>query len=127
MATFEQVVRAYRQLRDQKKELEQHQKEEKKVIQDKMSILETWLIKNMQNQGTNSIATDEGTAYLSEPKSVTTSDGSAFLEYVIANEYWSLLDARPNKTAVEEHIAEHGCAPPGVNVSAIVRANVRRK
>jgi len=74
----------------------------------------------------NSIATDAGTAYRTEKKSASLADSEAFMNYVIANQAFDLLDRKANVTAVEEHIKENDAPPPGVNFSSTFVVGVRR-
>ncbi|KRQ07508.1 hypothetical protein [Bradyrhizobium manausense] len=74
----------------------------------------------------NSVATDAGTVYRSEKKSASLADAQAFMDYVIQNNAWDLIDRKANVTAVEDFINQHNAPPPGVNWSSTFVAGVRR-
>lgn len=119
-------VAQYVQLRDiikakeaeQKKELEKH----KKLLEELNSIL----LNHLNEIGGNSLNTDAGTVYRTEKKSAPLSDPAAFMEYVITNAAYDLLDRKANVTAVTEFIKQNNTPPPGVNFSSAYVVGVRR-
>jgi hypothetical protein len=97
-----------------------------KPLRETLESLNSVLLAHLNDMGGNSIATDAGTAYRTEKKSASLADSEAFMNYVIANQAFDLLDRKANVTAVEEHIKENDAPPPGVNFSSTFVVGVRR-
>lgn len=101
-----------------KKELERH----KKALEDLNSLL----LNHLNAIKGNSLATDAGTVYRTEKKSAPLTDAKAFMDYVIKNAAFDLLDRKANVTAVVEYIKHNSAPPPGVNFSSTYVVGVRR-
>jgi len=119
-------VAQYVKLRDLIKIKEKEFKEAldpyKKALEDLNSVL----LNHLNQVGGNSVNTDNGTVYRTEKKSASLVDPKAFMDYVITNESWHMLDRKANVTAVAEFIKEQGTLPPGVNYSSAFVVGVRR-
>ena len=119
-------VAQYVKLRDLIKIKEKEFKEAldpyKKALEDLNSVL----LNHLNQVGANNVNTDNGTVYRTEKKSASLVDPKAFMDYVITNESWDLLDRKANVTAVAEFIKEQGTLPPGVNYSSAFVVGVRR-
>jgi hypothetical protein len=94
----------------------------KKALEDLNSVL----LNHLVAIGGNSLATDAGTVYRTEKKSASIADSQAFMDYVITNKAYDLLDRKANVTAVSEYIKENNAPPPGVNFSSAYVVGVRR-
>jgi hypothetical protein len=90
------------------------------------TILTGWLQDFMDKIGCDSIKTSNGTCYKSSRYTASVADGEAFMNYIIANSKYELLDRRANATAVRDFVEQTGALPPGVNLSAIRTVGVRR-
>lgn len=123
---FEKWTGFYVSLRDKKKEIEERHKEELKSINDTMAKLTDLMMSSLDTAGAQSIKTSEGTVYVSARYSASLADPKAFMDYVIANNKFDLLDRKANATACRDFVAETGSQPPGVNLSAIRTLGVRR-
>lgn len=88
--------------------------------------IEAVFLKLFTDQGTDSVKTSAGTAYRTTRTSATVADKTVFLEYIMANAAFELLDVRANKTAVNDFKEVNDTLPPGVNWSAEHTVNVRR-
>lgn len=119
-------VDQYIRLRDKIKEIEAGHKEELKRYKDTLEKLNAVILQHLTLVGGESIRTAAGTAYVTEKKSASLADPAAFMDYVIANGAWDLLDRKANSTAVADYIAEHDAPPPGVNYSTTLVVGVRR-
>ena len=72
-------------------------------------------------------ANGAGTAYKALQTSATVADRSMFLEHVVNNSAFELLDVKANKTSVAEYkTANDGAIPPGLNWREEQTINVRR-
>lgn len=119
-------VEQYIKLRDKIKEIEARHKEELKVYKETLEKLNAVILAHLTQVGGESIRTSAGTAYITEKKSASLADPQAFMDYVISNEAWDLLDRKANSTAVADYISEHKAPPPGVNFSTTNLVGVRR-
>jgi hypothetical protein len=126
MTNFSVRVAQYVKLRDLIKDKEKEFKENlapyKKALEDLNSVL----LNHLNQVGANSVNTDEGTVYRTEKNSASLADPAAFMEYVIANEAYDLMDRKANVTACAEFMKEHNTLPPGVNFSSAYIVGVRR-
>ena len=93
----EEVIRGYVKLRDKKNELKREHAEELRPINEKMSLLENWLLRDLQTRKVESQKTKEGTAFMQTASAATVKDRDAFFEFVIKNEMWDLLENRVSK------------------------------
>lgn len=124
--TVDTVVKGYIKLRDMKNDLKKEQAEELKPINEKMTMLENWLQRDLMTRGVESQKTKEGTAFLSTTSAATVKDRDAFLTYVRENEMWDLLENRCSKTVVRDHLEDTGEVVPGVNYTETKVVRIRR-
>lgn len=80
----------------------------------------------MDMNNLENLKTEHGTCYTSTKHTASLADADAFMNYVIDNKAFDLLDRRANVTAVKDFVDEHKCLPPGCNLSAIQTVGVRR-
>ncbi len=121
------LIGRYVQLRDRKAELVAKHKEQLKPFNDLMDEIGGKLLAHMQDMGVSSVSSPLGSAYQTTTPSATVRDGSAFRQWVVANQQFGLVDWRANAPAVFEYIKEHGGAlPPGLNTSTYTKVGVRR-
>jgi hypothetical protein len=96
-------------------------------LNDKMDKLEAKLLDVFNKTGMDSVKTENGTAYTAVRTTASIADREAFMDYVKANEEWSLLEARASKTAIEQfRDSNNGELPPGINIRSERVVNIRR-
>ena len=122
----EKYIGKYVTLRDKIKALEDTHKKTMAPYKDMLETLGNHVLKHMQDTNVESVKTGEGTAYISERSSVTLQDAEAFMQYVITNSAWDLMDRRANAPAVEAFIKSTGGLPPGAKFSKMIKVGVRR-
>lgn len=127
MTDIAKRVEQYVKLRDKIKQIKDEQKKILKPYNETLEQLNALLLAHLNGLNGNSVSTDAGTVYRTEKKSASLADAEAFMEYVIANNAFDLLDRKANVTAVEDHINEHNAPPPGVNFQSTFEVGVRRK
>lgn len=81
----------------------------------------------LESTNSESVKTANGTCYTSTRYSASLPDAGAFMNFVIDNKHFDLLDRRANATAVRAYVETNGALPPGVNLSALRTIGVRRK
>ena len=126
MADIGKRVEQFVKLRDLIKSRDDEHKKAMKPLRETLESLNSVLLSHLNDMGGNSIATDAGTAYRTEKKSASLADSEAFMNYVIANQAFDLLDRKANVTAVEEHIKENDAPPPGVSYTSTFIVGERR-
>jgi hypothetical protein len=127
MTDIQKRVEQYVKLRDLIKKNNDAHKKSMKPLNETLEKLNSVLLAHLNSLNGNSVATDSGTVYRTERKSASLADAQAFMDYVIANQAFDLLDRKANVTAVEEHIKENNTPPPGVNFTSTFEVGVRRK
>ena len=120
-------VDEYIRTRDEIRDIESRHKDELRPYKQKLEELGSVLLEQLQAVGGDGVRTKSGTVYVTEKRSASLADPAAFMDYVISNSAWDLLDRKANVTAVTDYIAEFNAAPPGVNYSAVLTVGVRRK
>lgn len=121
-----EAVEMYIKMRDKKAEMKADFDASIAPLNEKMEKLEAKLLDVFNKTGMDSVKTEFGTAYATTRSTASIADREVFMDYVKANEEWSLLEARVSKTAVEQFRSIHDDLPPGVNVRTERVVNVRR-
>jgi hypothetical protein len=116
---------ALRDRRAQRKAAYDNDDADDRTKQDK---IEVEFLRRFQERGIDNVsARDVGTAYRTTRSSATVADWDTFLNHVVENEAWEMLERRVNKTAVQQYKAEEEDLPPGVNWAETQVVNFRRK
>lgn len=122
-------VEQYIALRDKIKMLDDEHKKEMEPYRDALEKLNEILLNHLNEIKSDSASVNGvGTVYRTAKESASLADASAFMDFVIANEQWDLLDRKANVTAVRDYMqANTGDLPPGVNYQKRFVVGVRRK
>ncbi len=126
VAKFERYIGAYVKQRDIIKEKNDAFAATMKPDTDLLNDLTAWLTNRLETVGAESVKTKAGTVYTTTRYSASLADAKAFMDFIIANNKFELLDRKANAPAVREFVAETGSLPPGANLSAIQTVGVRR-
>jgi len=113
-------------LRDVIRKLDEEHKERMKPYRETLEKLNSVLLLHLNEINGESVRTDAGTVYRTAKKSASLADPAAFMEYVIRENAWDLLDRKANVTAIADFIEENSVTPPGVNFSTTFTVGVRR-
>lgn len=113
-APMDKLIAKYVQLRDRKADLKRKFTEDTAAIDAGMAKIEAFLMSHLMDTGAESIKTPAGTVFTTTQTSATVDDWDQVLAWIKANEQWSILDKRVNKSFVANHIKEHNDLPPGV-------------
>lgn len=123
---IEKRVGQYIAIRDRLAELDAEHEERCKKLKETQNLLSGLMLTYLERAGATSIKTPEGTCIASSKTTASLADPKAFMDFVIANSAWDLLDRKANATAVRDYVAEKGTLPPGANLSTIRTLSVRR-
>ncbi len=122
-----EAVTLYIQLRDKKAEMKSEFEASVAPINEKMEKLEAKLLDVFNKTGMDSVKTEHGTAYTAVRTTASVADREAFMEFVKANEEWSLIEVRAAKTAIEQFRDNNDNElPPGINIRSERVVNIRR-
>lgn len=124
--TVDEVVKGYIKLRDRKNQMKKDQVEEVRPITEKMTLLENWLLRDLQTRGVQSQKTAEGTAFVSTVSAATVKDRDALFKFVKDNDMYDLLENRVSKSVVADYLEETGEVVPGVNYQQTQVVRIRR-
>ena len=122
----EAVVAKYIGIRDSLKEMDEPHKAERAPLVETQNIHTERIMQFLEKTGSSAIKTDSGTCYQSTRYTASLADADSFMNFVIENKAFDLLDRRANSTAVRDYVEEHSTLPPGCNLSAIRTIGVRR-
>lgn len=122
-------VEQYLALRDKIKAFDDEHKEKMAPYREALEMLNEVLLNHLNQIKSDSASVNGvGTVYRTVKDSASLADASAFMDFVVENAQWDLLDRRANVTAVRDYMqANAGDLPPGVNFSRRFVAGVRRK
>jgi phage host-nuclease inhibitor protein Gam len=122
-----EAVTLYIQLRDKKAQMKSDFDASVAPINEKMDKLEAKLLDVFNKTGMDSVKTEHGTAYTAVRTTASVADREAFMEFVKANEEWSLIEVRAAKTAIEQFRDNNDNElPPGINIRSERVVNIRR-
>lgn len=122
-----EAVTLYIQLRDKKAQMKSDFDASVAPINDKMEKLEAKLLDVFNKTGMDSVKTEHGTAYTAVRTTASVADREAFMDFVKANEEWSLIEVRAAKTAIEQFRDNNDNElPPGINIRSERVVNIRR-
>lgn len=121
-----QLIKAYLEARKKKKLIEAEAKKKTAPYTDLMERIENVMLERMQESNTQNVtAKGGGLAYISETYTAPIRDKSAFLDFLIEQDAWELLDLKANAPAVREFMQERGIAPNGVELKPRIKVNFR--
>lgn len=120
------LVSKYIELRDKKLELKHKYEYQAAQIEEVLTKIEAKLLEAFDTHGMDSVKTEFGTAYASTRSTASVADPETFMNFVIGNQEWSLLEKRVAKSAVEQYKDANGDLPPGVNYREERVVNIRR-
>jgi len=126
MPTADEIINAYVRIRDQKKELTDRHKQELAPFNEKLGKLEAGLLSILSANGSESIKSKAGTAYITERTSVKTQDWDTFLPFCLENNLEHMLVQSAAKQSVLDYVEANGELPPGLTMSTDLAVNVRR-
>lgn len=121
-----ELVAKYIELRDKKYALKHEYDFKAAKVDEVLDKIEAKLLEVFDSSGMESCKTEFGTAYASTRSTASVADPETFMQYVIENQEWSLLEKRAAKLAVEQFKDVNGDLPPGINYRQERVVNIRR-
>ena len=93
-------VEQYIKLRDHIKSITEKHEAELAPFKDLLERMNAAMLQRLNDLGGDSLKAEKGTVYRTERKAASIADADAFMDFVVANNAWDLLDRKANKTAV---------------------------
>lgn len=115
------------QLKDKIKELDEEHDKRLQPYKEARDKLERLILGHLIKNNAQNISTTKGTASILHRKSASLEDPAAFMDFVINNSAWDLIDRKANAKAVEDFIHANQSPPPGVKFSDAMTLGLRRK
>ena len=126
MATTSDLVAAYIKLRDKKKEMAERHKEELAPLTGYMAKIEALLLSHLNEQGQESVRTENGTFFKTLRDSVIIDNWEEAWDFIMDNGMEHMIEHRLNKTAVKAFLEANNELPPGVRIENEIVVQVRR-
>jgi len=123
---MELAITAFRKARDILKMLDDEAVAKRKHVQEQKDWLEGMILHQLRITNQESARTAAGTATASTKWTATLSDKTAFMDFVIENKLFDLLDKKANSIAVREYNRTNKALPPGCNLNSHDTIKVRR-
>lgn len=123
---LDDIVNLYVRLRDEKAAKKKAFEAEIDSINKGMNKIENFMLKHLQDSGSESVRTSAGTFFKKTVGRSSVGDWDECLAFIKENEAWEMLERRVSSTAVQQYREEHDALPPGVNWSEAVVVQVRR-
>ncbi len=124
--TVDKRIEQFVAIRDRLKALDDEHEEKCRPLKELRDLLTGWMQEFLEKTGSDSIKTAHGTCYSTTRYTASLADPQAFMNFVIENSAWDLINRTANPTAVRDYVAEKGALPPGVNLNALRTVGVRR-
>lgn len=122
----ERVIEAYTILRDKRSELKRAYEADDAVLTGKMDRLEAWLLKTMQDVGTDQLKGNGAIAYISTKDRAKSDDWGTFWEWLAENKRLDMLEKRVATKTIMEYFEEFQELPPGISITRERTVNVRK-
>lgn len=126
MPTIKEAIAGYRTLRDQKKEITDRHKAELESINMRLEKIEGWLHKKLKEGESDSVKTEDGTAYLARTGTVKITDWDTALAYILENGLTHVLEKKLSSAQLQLFLAEEGHNLPGTQLSFVENLRVRK-
>lgn len=124
---IDKLIWARIQLDDKQKAMAKGMKSTVEDIKTQLGQLDGKIMELLNQQGSNSIRTDSGTAFKDNKDSFTVGDRDAFIEWVRENDAWDFLPAKINPASANAYMEENdGALPPGIKFNRFVVVKFRR-
>ena len=118
-------IAQYLVVREEIRTLEARHKEELAPLQAFKEQLAGIMMAFLDATKQESARTKLGTIFTKTNHYASLADPEAFMEFVIANEQFELMDRKANSLACRDYAKEHGTLPPEVRINSVRNVNVK--
>lgn len=121
------VTKAHVRIREERARLKREFDERDTVLKSQQQMLEGEMLKHLNETGSESVRTANGTFYRQENLIPNGSDWNAIYDWIKENDAWDMLERRIKRVFVQEYMETHdGALPPGVSAFREFVVRVRR-
>lgn len=125
--TMEELIRQYRMLEADEKELVKEQAEALRPYVEGKMFIKNFILHILDQQGEKSVNTSAGTAYISSGPKPKVDNRDVLLEHVREHDAWDMLDIGVLLNPVKDFLDKSGGEPPpGVTIEYWRRCNIRK-
>lgn len=124
-ARIDKWVAQYIAIRERMKQMEAAFKKQLEPFEKAKDKLAGHMLSFLDATGQEMARTDEGTVYVLNKSTASLGDPDAFMDYVMKNGAFELMDRKANSTACREFAEENGSLPPGVKLNSTRTVGVR--
>jgi hypothetical protein len=122
---IDKLVAQYRAIRKRIEQMEEEFERALLPFKNAKDKLAGTMLDFLDRTGQKSAKTNEGTVTATMRHTASLGDPDAFMDYVMKNGAFELMDRRANSTACQDFAEEHGSLPPGVKLNSIRTVSVR--
>ena len=124
---YEKIVRAYRNIRYRKQELNRAHEKVIADLDEKLEKLKGVMLAELNTNKGEGIRTAAGTFFRKLETIPTGSDWDAFYDWIKDNDAFDALERRIKRTFISDYMDSHdGAIPPGVSVFRRYTVEVRK-
>ena len=124
---YEKIVRAYRNIRNRKQELNRAHEKVIADLDEKLEKLKGVMLAELNTNKGEGIRTAAGTFFRKLETIPTGSDWDAFYDWIKDNDAFDALERRIKRTFISDYMDSHdGAIPPGVSVFRRYTVEVRK-
>lgn len=124
---IDRMIKVYIRMRDAKEDMQERHKQELKVIEDQMAVIELEFKRLSLENKVSSFKTDHGTATIVENMKASCNDWNVFGEFVRKDDPLIFLDKRVKLAGIKDFMDMHdGLLPPGISIFRELSLRVTR-
>jgi hypothetical protein len=125
-STLEKRTAQYHQIKGLIAAMDERHEAEKAPLLKIKECLEGYMAKFLDETGQQTAVTPAGTVHWNTRTTVSLSDPQAFMDFVVTNKNFELLDRKANATAVKDYMIKTNAEPPGVKLNTIKTVGVKQ-
>src|SRR5579863_1345504 len=118
-------VAQYRMIEAKTKELDEAHAKSLEPLTKIKALLQGYFEQFLTTTGQQTAVTPGGTIHWNHRVTASLEDPAAFMDFVIAEKRFDMLDRRANATAVKDYAKQMGTLPPGAKLNSIRTVGVR--
>ncbi len=126
MATPDDVIKGFLQLRDFKEKMIERHKQELAPVNEKMNKCLLYIQQQLQSMGLQNFKGQSGIAFLQTDTTVKVDEWDPFYDWVLQNNAPMFLERRACKSVVQEYAAANNSLPPGIGMTSSIEVRIRK-
>jgi hypothetical protein len=115
-ATVAKRIGQFKAIEAKLEEMDKAFEKQKEPLLKVKALLQGYFEQILSSTGAQSIATPLGTVHWTHRNTASLQDAALFMDFVIKNQMFDLMDRRANAVAVREFVEKTGTAPDAIGV-----------